>query len=139
MHRQCLDGPINSYHSFLWSNLILCIHNVDILYICMKEFGLGKNIIDKMIAMRIWTIFQDCFTKGLCLFYQCIHGPNNSYHSLNICMKEFGTQKYIIDKMAAMRTLTFFRLVSTKRGECLFYDSAYTGQSTPTTAFDGAI
>ena len=30
-------------------------------------------------------------------------------------MKEFGTQKNIIDKIAAMRTLTFFRLVSTKK------------------------
>ena len=30
-------------------------------------------------------------------------------------MKEFGTQKNIFDKMAAMRTLTFFRLVSTKK------------------------
>ena len=33
---------------------------------------------------------------------------------MNICMKEFGSPKIIIDKMAA--TLTFFRLVSTKRG-----------------------
>ena len=31
-------------------------------------------------------------------------------------MKEFGSQKSIIDKMAAMSILTFFRLVSTKRG-----------------------
>ena len=31
-------------------------------------------------------------------------------------MKEFGNQKSIIEKMAAMRTLTFFRIVSTKRG-----------------------
>ena len=31
-------------------------------------------------------------------------------------MKEFGSQKSIIDKMAAMSTLTFFRVVSTKRG-----------------------
>ena len=31
-------------------------------------------------------------------------------------MKEFGTQKNIIDKMAAKRTLTFFKLVSIKRG-----------------------
>ena len=31
-------------------------------------------------------------------------------------MKEFGSQKSISDKMVAMRTLTFFRLVSTKRG-----------------------
>ena len=35
--------------------------------------------------------------------------------TLNICMKEFGTQNNIIDKMAAMRTLTFFRLVLTKK------------------------
>ena len=46
-----------------------------------------KNIIDKMTAMRTQTIFQDCFTKGLSLFY---HG-------------------------------------------------AYTGRSTPTTAFDRAF
>ena len=52
MERQCLDGPINSYHSFLWSNLILCILNVDILNICMKEFGSQKIIIDKMTAVR---------------------------------------------------------------------------------------
>ena len=31
-------------------------------------------------------------------------------------MKEFGSKKSSIDKMAAMSTLTFFRLVSTKRG-----------------------
>ena len=69
MLRQCLDGPINFYHSNGWSNLILCIHNVDILNICMKEFGSQKIIIDKMTAMRTLTIFQDCITKGLCLFY----------------------------------------------------------------------
>ena len=69
MQRQCLDGPINSYHSFCWSNLILCIHNVDILNICIKEFGSIKIIIDQMTAMRTYTIFTDCVTKGLCLFY----------------------------------------------------------------------
>ena len=42
MHRRCLYGPINSYHSFLWSNLILCLYNVDTFNICMKEFGLEK-------------------------------------------------------------------------------------------------
>ena len=31
---------------------MLCIHNEDILNICMKEFGLQKIIIDKMTAMR---------------------------------------------------------------------------------------
>ena len=38
MHRWCLHRPINSYHSFKWSNLILCRYNVDTLNICMKEF-----------------------------------------------------------------------------------------------------
>ena len=38
MHRRCLYGPINSYHSFLWSNWILCRYNVDTMNICMKEF-----------------------------------------------------------------------------------------------------
>ena len=42
----------------------------------------------------------------------CLHNAD----TLNICMKEFGSQKNFIDKMAAMSTLTFFRLVSTKRG-----------------------
>ena len=42
----------------------------------------------------------------------CLHNAD----TLNICMKEFGTPKNIIYKMAAMRTLAFFRLVSTKRG-----------------------
>ena len=60
--------------------------------------------------------------------------------TLNICMKEFGSQKSISDKMAAMRTLTFFQACfNKKRLKCLFYDSAYTGRSTPTTAFDAAI
>ena len=49
-------------------------------------------------------------------------------------MKEFGSQKSIIDKIAAMRTLTFFQACFNKKGLCLFYDSAYTGRSTPTTA-----
>ena len=32
--------------------MILCIHSVDILNICMKEFGSQKIIIDEMTAMR---------------------------------------------------------------------------------------
>ena len=53
-------------------------------------------------------------------------------------MKEFSSQKRIIDKMAAMRTLIFLACFN-KKGLYLFYDSAYTDQSTPATAFDGAI
>ena len=47
--------------------------------------------------------------------------------------------KKIIDKMATMRTLTFFQACLSKKVLCLFYDSAYMCRSTPTTAFDGAI
>ena len=43
MHRWCLHGPINSYYSFWWNNLILFLYNVDTLNICMKEYGLEKN------------------------------------------------------------------------------------------------
>ena len=52
MHRRCPYGPINSYHSFLWSNLILCLYNVDTFNICMKEFGLEIIFFDKMTAVR---------------------------------------------------------------------------------------
>ena len=33
-----IHGPINSYHSFWWNNLILFLYNIDTLDICMKEF-----------------------------------------------------------------------------------------------------
>ena len=52
MHRRCLYGPINSYHSFLLSNLILCLFNVDTFNICMKEFGSQKLIFEEMTAVR---------------------------------------------------------------------------------------
>ena len=68
MQRQCLDGPINSYHSFLWSNLILCLHNVDILNICIKEFGSEKYYLQNDSYENLDN-FPDCITKGLCLFY----------------------------------------------------------------------
>ena len=32
--------------------MILCVHNVDTLKICVKEFGTRKIIFDKMTAMR---------------------------------------------------------------------------------------
>ena len=43
MHRWCLHGPINSYRSFWWSNLILCLCNVDTLNICMNGVWFRKN------------------------------------------------------------------------------------------------
>ena len=62
----------------------------------------------------------------LCLF---------NIDTLNICMKEFGSDKIIFDKMTAVRTKTIFPLY----GFCISMDSAFMGRSTPTTAFDGAI
>ena len=61
------------------------------------------------------------------LYTQCRH--------IDICMKEVGLQKIIIDKMTAMGTKTILPDCITK-GLCLFYYSAYTGRSTPITAFD---
>ena len=52
MHRRCLHGPINSYHSFCCDNVILCLYNVNTLNICMKEFGSENIIFDKMIAVE---------------------------------------------------------------------------------------
>ena len=49
---QAIHRPINSYHSFLWNNLILFLYNVDTLNICMKEFGSEKIFFDKMTAVR---------------------------------------------------------------------------------------
>ena len=55
MHRWCLYGPINYYHSFWWSNLILCRYNVDTLNICMMEFGSQKIILTKW---QLWELRQ---------------------------------------------------------------------------------
>ena len=55
MHRWCLHGPINSYHSFWWNNLILCLYNVDTLNICMKEFGSQKIILTNW---QLWELRQ---------------------------------------------------------------------------------
>ena len=64
MHRWCLHGPINAYHSFSWSNLILFLYNADTLNICMKEFGSEKIIFDKMTAVRTKTIIP---LYGFCI------------------------------------------------------------------------
>ena len=101
MHRWCPHGPINSYHSFWWRNLILCLYNVDTLNICMKEFGLEKIILTKW---QLWELRQFSLKRLLYMHRWCLHGLINSYHSfwwsnlilslynvdtLNICMKEF--------------------------------------------------
>ena len=59
MHRWCLHGPINAYHSFWWSNLILCLYNVDILNICMKEFCSEKKILTKWQQWELRQFFPN--------------------------------------------------------------------------------
>ena len=51
--------------------------------------------------------------------------------TLNICLKDFGSKQFIIDKMTAIRTRTIFPNCI-KKGLCLYYHKAYTGRSTPT-------
>ena len=103
MHRWCLHEPINSYHSFWWNNLILCLYNVNTLNICMKEFCSEK--------INFWrndscdNLDNFSLIRLLYMHRWCLHGPINSYYSfwwnnlilcrynvdtLNICMKEFG-------------------------------------------------
>ena len=47
-------GPINSYHSFWWNFLTLCLHDADPLDICMKKYYYEKILFFfyKMTAMR---------------------------------------------------------------------------------------
>ena len=79
MHRWCLHGPINSYHSFWWSNLILFLYNVDTFNICMKEFGLEKNIFWQNDSCENLDNFS--LIRLLYMHRWCLHGPINSYHS----------------------------------------------------------
>ena len=132
MHRWCLHGLIysyysfllgliNSYYSFCLNNLILCLYNVDTMNICVKEFGLEKN--------NFWQNDSsenlDNFSLIRCLYMQrwCFYGPINSYHSfwwsnlilclynvdtLNICMKEFSSEKIIFAKWQLWELRQFF-------------------------------
>ena len=112
VHGRCLHVPINSYHSFWCSNLILCLYNIDTLNICMKEFD----------SEFFWQN-DSCENLYMLLYVHgwCLHGPINSYHSfwwknlilclynadtlnIHVCMKEFGSEKIIFDKMTAVRT-----------------------------------
>ena len=143
MHRGCLHGLINSYHSFWWNNLILCLYNVDTLNICMKEFGSEKVKNDSCENLDNFSLI-----RLLYMHRWCLHGPINSYHSfwwnnlilcqknvdtLNICMKEFGSQKIFL---TIWERRQFF---INKVFVYLCIEGAFMGRSTPTTGFDGAI
>ena len=111
MHRWCLHGPINSYHSFWWNNLRLCLYNLNTLNICMKEFCSEKNNFWRNDSCENLDNFS--LIRLLYMHRWCLHGLINSYYSfwwnnlilcrynadtLNICMKEFGSQKIILTK-----------------------------------------
>ena len=124
MHRWCLHGPINFYHSFQWSSLILCQFNIDTLNISMKEFGSEKIIFDKMTAVRKLENFS--LIRLLYLHRLCLHGPINSYHSfwwsnlilcplnkdtMNISMKELGSEKNNFWRNDSCENLDNFSLI----------------------------
>ena len=154
MHRHFLDGPINFYHSFWWSNLILCVHNVDILNICMKEFGLQKILLTKWQLWELRQFFRIVSQRG----YPCSIIVHTRADQLlpQILIEHFDTlptqcrqikhmhegvwypKKYYWQN-GSYENFDIFQACINKKGLCLFFDSAYTGQSTPNTAFDGAI
>ena len=125
MHRRCRHGPINSCHSFSWSNLILCLYNIDTLNICMKESGWKKIIFDKMTAMRTWTIIPFyCICICICIDIAFLgrSTPTTAIwwsnlilcwynvDTLNICVEEFGSGKIIF--VCTDSTETFSKLRS---------------------------
>ena len=106
MHRWCLHGPINSHYSFWWSNLILCLYNIDTLNICMKEFGWEKIFLTKW---QQWELRQYSLIRCLYMHRWCLCGSINSYHifwwsnlilclynvnTLNICMKQLLMEQF---------------------------------------------
>ena len=82
MHRWCLHGPINSYYSFGWNNLILCLYNVDTLNICMKELGSEKIIFDKITTMRTFSLIRLLNMHRWCLLNLTVQG-----FSLNLTVR----------------------------------------------------
>ena len=73
MHWWCLHGPINFYHSFWWSNLILCLYNIDTLNICMKEFDSDKNNFGQNDSCETLDNFP--LIGLLYMHWWCLHGP----------------------------------------------------------------
>ena len=122
MHRWCLHGPINSYHSFWWSNLILCLYNVfpkQLRHIEHMHEGVWFRKNNYWQNDSCENLDNFSLIRFLYMHRWCLHGSINSYHSFwwsdlilclynvdtfNICMKEFGLEKIIFDKMTAVRT-----------------------------------
>ena len=120
----------------------LCLHNIGTLNICMKEFGSEKYFFDKMTAMRTWTIFPNM------AFVYALIVPSWADQLLpQLLIEQFDTLpvqyrhieymhegvwlKFFFDKMTADNFPLY--------GFCICMNSAFMGQSTSITAFDGAI
>ena len=73
--------PINYYHSFCWSYLIICLHNTDTLDMCMKKYYFEKKIfLTKFQLFELRQFFVQVFNIYSKL---CRYGPINSYHSFS--------------------------------------------------------
>ena len=112
MHRWCLHVQINFCHSFSWSNLILCLFNMDTLNLCMKELGLKKMTKWQLWELRQFFTYMTFVHAWIVPFWADQLLPQllmKQFDTLplqcrNICMKEFGLEKIIFDKMTAVRT-----------------------------------
>ena len=105
--------------------------------------------------MRTLTFFQACFNKkGLCLFYDSAYMGRSTpitafdrtfwYFAYTIqthwtyAWRSLVPKKVLVTKWQLWELWYCQACFNKKRLKCLFYDSAYMGWSTPTTAFDGA-
>ena len=80
MHRWCLHGSINSYHSFWWNNLRLCLYNLNTLNIGMHEgVWFRKNNFWRNDSCENLDNFSPI--RLLYMHRWCLHGPINSYYS----------------------------------------------------------
>ena len=130
MHRWCLHGPINSYYSFCWNNLILffvtpivgvcncSMFCCTLLYVhsSIAIILMGKRELIALLNLSSWCLVmvERLFlaVPWGCLQFVILVFPDHTHllfclydiDTLNICMKEYGSQKIIFDKMTTMRT-----------------------------------
>ena len=91
MHRWCLHGPINSYYSFWWNNLISC-HMHEGVWVRKNIFWQNDSCenLDNFSLIRL-----------LYMHRWCLHGPIlflYNIDTLNICMKESGWKLFFLQK-----------------------------------------
>ena len=100
MQKWCLHGPISSFYSFWWNNLILCLYNVDTLNICMKEFIIFvelRQLFPYMAFVYAWIVplWADQLVPQLLmeqfdtLPIQCRHIEHMHEGIYNFCLHRF--------------------------------------------------